>query len=98
MVGAMAAGSVVGAGIGASLLGVVPGTWLLPVLAAILVVSAPDSVQPQTHEHLLLARTLGIDRKTLDGHIAAAIRNLAKHDDFDPLPWLATAMKDTRCA
>ena len=40
MVGAMAAGSVVGAGIGASLLGVVPGTWLLPVLAAILVVSA----------------------------------------------------------
>lgn len=44
------------------------------------------------------ARTLGVDRKTLDGHIAAAIRNLAKHDDFDPLPWLATAMKDTRCA
>lgn len=40
MVGAMAAGSVVGAGIGASLLGVVPGTWLLPVLAAVLVVSA----------------------------------------------------------
>lgn len=40
MVLALAAGSVVGAAIGASLLGVVPGPWLLPVLAFILVVSA----------------------------------------------------------
>lgn len=40
MVLASAAGSVVGAAIGASLLGVVPGPWLLPVLAFILVVSA----------------------------------------------------------
>lgn len=40
MVIAMATGSVAGAAIGASLLGVVPGAWLLPVLALVLVVSA----------------------------------------------------------
>ena len=37
---AMTAGSLIGSLIGASLLGVVPSTWLLPALAAILVVSA----------------------------------------------------------
>jgi uncharacterized membrane protein YfcA len=37
---AMAAGSIVGSFIGAALLGIVPGAVLLPLLAAILLVSA----------------------------------------------------------
>lgn len=47
------------------------------------------------------ARTLGIDRKTLDGHISAAMTRVIADSDFDPAPWIAAAnpdMEDAQCA
>lgn len=55
--------------------------------AAILVVSAPDSVQPQTHEHLLLARALGIRQLVVF---------LGKCDLVHDLEWVDLVERDTR--
>ena len=55
--------------------------------ALILVVSAPDGVQAQTHEHLLLARALGLTR------VAVFI---SKCDQVHDLEWLDLVEQDTR--
>lgn len=55
--------------------------------AAVLVVSAPDGVQPQTHEHLLLARALGIHRLVVF---------INKCDLVHDLEWIDLVERDTR--
>jgi elongation factor Tu len=55
--------------------------------AALLVVSAPDSVQPQTIEHLRLARALGIRQLVVF---------LAKCDLVTDLEWLDLVERDVR--
>lgn len=55
--------------------------------AAILVVSAPESVQPQTHEHLLLARALGLHQLVVF---------LTKCDEVTDLEWLDLVERDVR--
>lgn len=55
--------------------------------AAILVVSAPDSVQPQTHEHLLLARTLGVRQLVVF---------ITKCDLVQDLEWVDLVERETR--
>ncbi len=44
------------------------------------------------------ARDLGIDRRTLDAHITAAMTRVIADSDFDPAPWIAAAHPDTENA
>lgn len=55
--------------------------------AAILVVSAPDSIQPQTHEHLLVARALGLRQLVVF---------ITKCDLVTDLEWLDLVERDIR--
>jgi elongation factor Tu len=55
--------------------------------AVILVISAPDSVQPQTHEHLLLARALGIQQ---------VVVFITRCDQVQDLEWVDLVERDTR--
>lgn len=55
--------------------------------ALILVVSAVDSVQPQTHEHLLLARALGVQQLVVF---------ISQCDRVQDLEWLDLVEHDTR--
>jgi len=55
--------------------------------AAILVVSAPDSIQPQTHEHLLLARALGVRQLVVF---------ISKCDLVQDLEWVDLVERDVR--
>ena len=56
---------------------------------AILVVSAPDSVMPQTHEHLLLARQVGVPK------IIVFLNKVDMVDDPDLLELVVEEIKDT---
>lgn len=55
--------------------------------ALILVVSAADSVQPQTHEHLVLARALGVHQ---------VVVFISQCDRVQDLEWLDLVEHDTR--
>jgi elongation factor Tu len=55
--------------------------------ALVLVVSAPDGVQPQTHEHLLLARALGVDQLVVF---------LGKCDLVEDTEWVDLVERDVR--
>ncbi len=56
---------------------------------AILVVSAPDSVMPQTREHLLLARQVGVPK------IIVFLNKIDQVDDPDLLELVVEEVKDT---
>ena len=56
---------------------------------SILVVSAPDSVMPQTREHLLLARQVGVPK------IIVFLNKVDKVDDPDLLELVVEEVKDT---
>ena len=56
---------------------------------SILVVSAPDSVMPQTHEHLLLARQVGVPK------IIVFLNKVDQVDDPDLLELVVEEVKDT---
>src|SRR5574344_37431 len=64
-------------------------TGAAPMDGSILVVSAPDSVMPQTREHLLLARQVGVPK------IIVFLNKVDQVDDPDLLELVVEEVKDT---